>query len=99
MGNNKYTDDSGRETADYVIAATKEGRTTAGVAKEIGLNDKTVNDWVMKRKRALGIEGTKPELATGEGREPREAKRRIHELETGNAFPRKDAAFFAEGQA
>jgi len=50
MGNDKYTDKLRRETADYVIAATKGGRTTTGVAREVGLNDKTVNDWVIKRK-------------------------------------------------
>ena len=49
MGNNKYIDEFRRETADYVIST---GRPITEVAKELGLNDKTVNDWALKRKRS-----------------------------------------------
>lgn len=49
MSNNKYTDGFRRETADYVIST---GRPITEVAKEPGPNDKTVNDWVLRRKRS-----------------------------------------------
>ena len=51
MGNNKYTDEFRRETADYVIST---GRQITEVAREFRFNDKTVNDWVLKRKRSQG---------------------------------------------
>lgn len=51
MGNNKYTDEFRRETADYVIST---GRPITEVAREFRFNDKTVNDWVLKRKRSQG---------------------------------------------
>ncbi len=91
MGNNKYTDEFRRETADYVIST---GRPITEVAKELGLNDKTVNDWVLKRKRSQGsAPGPK-----AEDRELREAKKRIRELEIKNEFLKKDTAFFAKEQ-
>lgn len=49
MGNNKYTDGFRRETADYVIST---GRPITEVAKEPGPNDRTANDWVLRRKRS-----------------------------------------------
>lgn len=42
----KYTDEFRRETADYVIST---GRPITQVCEELGLNAKTVNDWVLKR--------------------------------------------------
>ena len=82
MGNNKYTDEFRRETADYVIST---GRPITEVAKELGLNDKTVNDWMLKRKRSQGsAPGPK-----AEDRELREAKKRIRELEMENEFLKK----------
>ena len=41
MGNNKYTDEFRHKTADYVVST---GRPITEVAKEPGLNGKTVND-------------------------------------------------------
>ena len=84
----KYTDEFRRETADYVIST---GRPITQVCGELGLNPKTVNDWVLKRKRELG--GASPT------RGPRSARKRIRELEAENAFLKKAAAFFAKEQA
>lgn len=47
----KYTDEFRRETADYVIST---GHPITQACGELGLNPKTVNDWVLKRKRELG---------------------------------------------
>ena len=82
MGNNKYTDEFRRETADYVIST---GRPITEVAKELELNDKTVNDWVLKRKRSQGS-------ALG----PKVEDRKLREME--NEFLKKDTAFFAKEQ-
>lgn len=91
MGDNKYTDEFRRETADYVIST---GRPVTEVAKELGLNDRTVNDWVLRRKRSQGsAPGPK-----AEDRELREAKKRIRKLEMENELLEKAAASFAKGQ-
>ncbi len=71
------------------------GRPITQVCGELGLNPKTVNDWVLKRKRELGGE---PD-PRAEERELREARKRIRELEAENAFLKKAAAFFAKEQA
>lgn len=84
----KYTDEFRRETADYVIST---GRPITEVGGELGLNSKTVNDWVLKRRRQLGGE---PD-PRGAERELRAAEKRIAELERENAFLKKAAAFFA----
>ena len=88
----KYTDEVRRETADYIIST---GRTTTECCRELGLNPKTVDKWVAKRRReASGLPDPK-----AEDRELREARRRIRELEMENAFLKKAAAFFAKSQA
>ena len=86
MGNNRYADESGRETADRDIVATREDGMAAEVAREVIPDDKTVSDRVIRRKESLGIEGAEPRPAAGENRELREAEKRIHELGTENAF-------------
>ena len=91
MGNNKYTDEFRRETADYVIST---GRPITEVAKELGLNDKTVNGWVLKRKRSQGS-ALGPKV---EDRKLREVKKRIRKLEMENEFLKKAAVFFAKEQ-
>ncbi len=88
----KYTDEFGRETADYIISS---GRPITECCRELGLNPKAVNQWVIRRRRELSGE---PD-PKAEGREMREARRRIRELEMENAFLKKAAAFFAKDQA
>ena len=60
-------------------------------ASELGINDKTLNDWVIK----YGRTGKVTQARTDERKELDEARRRIRELESENGFPRKAAAFFA----
>ena len=87
----KHTDEFRRETADYIIST---GRPTAECCRELGLNPKTVDKWVARRRREASGE---PGPGAG-GRELREAQRRIRELEMENAFLKKAAAFFAREQ-
>ena len=88
----KYTDEFRRETADYIIST---GRPVTECCRELGLNSKTVDKWVAKRRREVSGE---PDPRAGE-RELREAQKRIRELEMENAFLKKAAAFFAREQA
>lgn len=79
----KYTDEFRRETADYVIST---GRPISECCRELGLNSKTVNQWVIKRRRELSGQ---PD-PKAEDRELREARKHIRELEMENAgFPVK----------
>jgi len=91
---NTYTDEYRREAVDYVLGS---GRPITECAKELGLNSKTLNDWVLKFQRAgrEGAEGPSPDDA----RRLREAERRIRQLEEENEFLKKAAAFFARSQA
>ena len=65
----KYTDEFRRETADYDISS---GRPITECCRELGLNSKTVNQWVINRRRELSGE---PD-PKAEDRELREARRR-----------------------
>ena len=60
-------------------------------AAELGINDKTLNDWVIK----FGRTGKVTQARTDEQKEPDEARRRIRELESENESLKKAAAFFA----
>ena len=93
-----YPEQYRKDTADFVMAS---GRTIKQCAADLGVNDKTLSNWVADRKRELGVEGTArlkpaepkadPELAA--------ARRRIKELELENDFLRRAAAYFAKGLA
>ena len=87
----RHADEFRRETADCMIST---GRPITQCCPELGLNSKTVGKWVQDRRRELAG-GPDPKA---EGRELREARRRIRELETENAFLKKAAAFFAKEQ-
>ena len=95
MGQNpatKHTEEFRRETADYIIAS---GRPITECCKELGLNSKTVNTWVIKRRRELGGAGA----PTGDPDAGlRQLKKRVRELEMENEFLKKAAAFFARTQ-
>ena len=78
----KYTDEFRRETADYAIST---GRPISECCREPGLNSKTVNQWVIKRRRELSGQHD----PKAEDRELREARKRIRELEMENAFLKK----------
>lgn len=88
----KYTDEFRRETADYVIST---GRPITQVCGELGLNPKTVNDWVLKRKRELGGRA-RPEGRGARASRGEEAHTRAR---GGERVPKKAAAFFAKEQA
>lgn len=60
-------------------------------AAELGINDKTLNDWVIK----FGRTGKVTQARTDVQKEPDEVRRRIGELESESEFLKKAAAFFA----
>lgn len=74
---NQYTEDYRRETADYIIST---GRPVNTATREIGVNKKTAQRWVMVRRKQLDGDAS-PELAA--------ANKRIRELEMENEFLKK----------
>ena len=89
----KYTEEYRRECADYALASNKP---TSQVAKELGINQKTLSAWVVKRRRELAGEAPVPSSVNDTERELKAAQRRIRELEQENAFLKKASAFFAK---
>lgn len=87
----RYTPEFRRGTADYVIAS---GRPITECCRELGLNSKTVNGWVLERRRELG-----GEVPAGDSdAELRRLNKRVRELEMENELLKKAAAFFARTQ-
>lgn len=78
----KHVDGFRWEVADYVIST---GRPVTQVYEGLGRNSKTVDDWVLEHLRELAGE---PD-PRAEGRELREARERMRELEMENAFLRR----------
>ena len=66
-------------------------KTITEVANDLGLNAKTLNDWVLK----YNATGKVTQARTDEQKQLDAALRRIKELEAENEFLKKAAAFFA----
>jgi transposase len=77
-----YTAEFRQQTADYVIST---GHSVKQMARELDINDKTLSNWVAKRKREL----------SGAAAEDKALRERKME----NEFLKKAAAFFAKSQA
>ena len=88
----RYTDEYRREAVEFVLGS---GKPITECARSLGVNPKTLNDWVVKFRRRGEVSAARTD---GE-RELAEARRRIAELEDENAFLKKAAAFFASGRA
>ena len=81
----QYPEQYRKDAADFVMAG---GRTIKQCAADLGIDGKTLSNWVADRKRELGVEGAArlrpaepkadPELA--------DARRRIKEPGLGNGF-------------
>ena len=93
----RYTEEFRIEAVHYYLKAREidPRKTIKDCARELGLNDKTLNDWILK----FGDQGKVTRGRTDEQRALDEANRRIRELELENEFLKKAAAFFARSQA
>ena len=87
----KYTDEYRREAVDYVLTS---GRPITECARELGLNDKTLNDWVLKFKRRGEVTGA----MSSEDAEVAALRREVERLRQENEFLKKASAFFAANQ-
>lgn len=92
----KYTEEFRVEAVEYYKKARQEfGKNIKQCADELGVNDKTLGDWIMK----LEATGKVTQARTDEQKELAKAQKRIKELEMENEFLKKAAAFFAKSLA
>ena len=89
----KFTPEFREETAKLVVDGQ---RSISQVAREYGLSDTTVGNWVRKY-RAEHAED-EPPLELSERARLRELERENRELAMENAFLKKAAAYFAKEQ-
>lgn len=89
----KFSPEFREEAAKLVV---EHNRDIAEVAREVGAAETTVGNWARDyRKRHAGEE---PALDLSERARLRELERRTRELEMGNSFLKKAAAYFAREQ-
>jgi transposase-like protein len=89
----KFTPEFREEIATLVVDGQ---RSISEVAREYGLSDTTVGNWV--RKYRAEHAGDEPPLQLSERARLRELERENRELAMENAFLKKAAAYFAREQ-
>ena len=88
----RYTEEYRLEAVEHYNKMHEEyKKTITEVANDLGLNAKTLNDWVLK----YNATGKVTQARTDEQKQLDAALRRIKELEAENEFLKKAAAFFA----
>jgi transposase len=86
----KFTPEFREEAARMVVETS---RPIADVARELGINETSLGNWV--RAYRAKHAGDEPPLELSERARLRELERRNRELEMENAFLKKAAAYFA----
>lgn len=82
------------EFRDEAVKLVIDGsRPIAQVARELGINEGTLGNWVNEYRREHV--GDEPPLNTSERARLREAERELRELRMENEFLKKAAAYFA----
>ena len=90
-----YSDEFKKECVDYYFS---QDDTLAKVATDLGINKKTLSNWVVAEKKRRAGEPAKAPKAPQVDPELRAAQKRIRELEMENEFLKKASAFFAANQ-
>lgn len=79
---------------DVVAIARRREVSFAQIAKDFGISETTVQNWV---SRAEIDDGVKPCVTSSEATELREARKRIRLLEMENEVLRRAAAYLSQG--
>jgi transposase len=79
---------------DVVAIARRREVPFAQIARDFGISETTVQNWV---QRAEVDEGVKPGMSSSEQAELREARKRIRLLEQENEVLRRAAAYLSQG--
>jgi transposase len=85
-----YTPEYKEQVARTVV---EESRSIASTAREIGVNEQTLRNWVNAYRRAHA--GEEPPLTISERARLRELEKEVRELKLEKEFLGKAAAFFA----
>jgi len=89
---------SGRYSPEYRDEAVKlvieSSRPIAQVARENGINEGTLGNWVNRYRREHA--GDEPELDVSERARLRQVERELREAKMENEFLKKAAAYFAQ---
>ena len=85
-----YTPEYKEQVARMVV---EESRSIASTAREIGVNEQTLRNWVNAYRRAHA--GEEPPLTISERARLRELEKEVRELKLEKEFLGKAAAFFA----
>jgi transposase len=83
-----------REQATTMVIETS--RPTAQVARELGIGEQTLGNWVSKYRRDHA--GEEPALGISERAWLKELERQARELKMENEFLKRCAAYFAQNQ-
>lgn len=89
----RYTPEFREEAAKMVV---EHSRPIAQVARELGISETTLGNWVRSYRETHAHE--EPPLEVSERARLRELERKNRELEMENAFLKKAAAYFAKDQ-
>jgi transposase-like protein len=79
--------------ADVVAVARKRETSLVQIAKDFGISDATLSNWL---KKADIEDGVKPGVTEAQAAEVRELKKRNRTLEQENEILRRAAAYFAK---
>jgi transposase len=86
----KYTQEYKDEAVELVISS---GRSVAEIARDLGINEATLGNWVNKAKQSGKVE-EKP-LGTDERAELKELREEVRRLRMERDFLKKAATWFA----
>ena len=81
---------------EAVKRVIESSRPIAQVARELGILDGTLGNWVAEYKREHA--GEEPQLSLDERARLREAQRELREVKMENEFLKKCASYFAQRQ-
>jgi len=79
--------------ADVVAVARKRETSLVQIAKDFGISDATLSNWL---KKADIEDGVKPGVTEAQAAEVRELKKRNRTIEQENEILRRAAAYFAK---
>lgn len=83
-----------KEFRDDVVAVARKGQTSlAQIAKDFGISEGTLSNWM---KRADIEDGKRPGMTEDDRKELREANKRIQLLEQENEVLRRAAAYLSQ---
>ena len=93
QGRRNYTAEYREEAVRLVLDPS---RSVAAVARELGVNEGTLGNWVNRYRREHVDD--EPQLAVNERARLRELEKQSRDLQMENEFLKKAAAFFARKQ-